>query len=89
MVMHLLRVLRFFVAYFDITILIEHIPGIHNVVADQLSRNHMQQFFSFNPQAHLLPTPLPPELLHIVSVEKPDWTSPRFTLLFNTTILKI
>ena len=89
MVMHLLRALWFFVAYFDITILIEHIPGIHNGVADQLSRNHMQQFFSSNPQAHLLPTPLPLELQQIVSVAKPDWTSQRFTLLFNTTILKV
>ena len=75
MVMHLLWVLWFFVAYFDITILIEHIQGIHNGVADQLSRNHMQQFFSSNPQAHLLPTPLPLKLQQIVSVEKSDWTS--------------
>ena len=88
--MHLLQqVLWFFVAYFDITILMEHIPGIHNGVADQLSCNHMQQVFISNPQAHLLWAPLPPEPLQIVSVEKPDWTSPRFTQLFNTITLKI
>ena len=89
MIMHLLRVLWFFVAYFDITIRIEHIPGIHNGVADQLSRNQMQNFFRSNPQAHLLPTPLPLELLQIVSVKKPDWTSPGFTQLFNIITLKV
>ena len=48
LVMHLLRALWFFVAYFDISIQIEHIPGIHNGIADQLSRNYMQQFFFSN-----------------------------------------
>ena len=84
--MHLLRSLRFFVAYYDIKI--EHIAGVHNGIADQLSRNNMQQFFFSNPQANLLPTPLPPELLQIVSVTKLDWTSPRLTQMFNTTISK-
>ena len=68
--MHLLRSLWFFVAYYDISIKIEDIAGVHNGIADQLSRNNMQQFFFSNPQANLLPTPLPQELLEIVSVAK-------------------
>ena len=88
LVMHLLRSQWFFVAYYDISIKIEHIAGVHNGIADQLSRNNMQQFFFSNPQANLLPTPLPPELLQIVSVAKLDWTSPRFTQLFNIIISK-
>ena len=82
--MHLLRILWFFVAYFNITI---HILGIHKEEADQLSRNHMQNFFSYNPQARLLPTPLQLELQQVMSVAKPDWMSSRFTLLFTATIL--
>ena len=46
LVMHLLRSLWFFVAYYDFSIKIEHIAGVHNGIADQLSSNNMQQFFS-------------------------------------------
>ena len=73
LVMHLLRCLLFFTAYFDITITIEHIAGVSNVAADQLSRNNnICSIFVSHPQADLLPTPLPPELLLIVAVDKPD-----------------
>ena len=89
LVMHLLRTLWFFVAYYDISVRIEHIAGVHNRTADQLSRNNMQQFFFFNPQANLLPTPMPPELLQLISVTKPDWTSQRFTQLFNIITSKV
>lgn len=89
LMMHLLHSVCFFVAYYDISIKIEHIAGMHNETADQLSRDNMQQFFLFNPQANLLPTPLPPELLQIVSVTKPDWTSQRFTQLFNIITSKV
>ena len=75
--MHLLRSLCFFVAYY-ISIKIEHIAGVHNGIADQLSRNNMHQYFFSNPQANLLQSPLQPELLQIVSMKKLDWTSPRF-----------
>lgn len=83
-VMQLLRTLWFFVARFQVSLFIDHIPGMHNEAADMLSRNNMSQFFTSYPQANLLPTPLPQELL-IVSVTAPDWTSPTFTQLFSTT----
>lgn len=83
LVMHLLRSLWFFAAHFDIFITIEHIAGTSNQAADQLSRFNMQLFFSSNPQARPLPTPLPPELTQIVAVKGPDWTSPTFRQLFN------
>ena len=89
LVMHLLRSLWFFVAHFDIAINIEHIAGAHNDTADQLSRFNMHPFFLSNPQADLLPTPLPVELLQIVAVTGPDWTSSNFRQLFNTTINKV
>ena len=89
LVMKLLRSLWFFVAHFDITIHIEHIAGAQNTTADCLSRNKMHQFFSSNTQADRLPTPLPLELIQIVAVTAPDWTSPLFRQLFNTTTRRV
>ena len=65
--MHLLRTLTFFTAYYDIEIMAEHIPGVTNTIADHLSRNSMLMFFCLNPQAHPLPTPLPPPLLAMLT----------------------
>ena len=86
LVMHLLRCLRFFTAYYCTTITIEHIAGVANIVADQLSRNNIHSFFSCYPQASLLPTPQPHEFLQIAAVEGPDWTSPAFRQLFKAII---
>jgi len=69
MVMHLLRYLWFFVAYYDIVVVAKHIPGVINSSADHLSRNHMSLFFSSNPQADPAPTPLPLALLSIISTQ--------------------
>jgi hypothetical protein len=38
----------------------EHIPGIHNTIADSISRFKMQEFRSHAPTAALLPTEIPP-----------------------------
>ena len=89
LVMHLLRSLWFFAAYFDIHMYAIHIPGACNVAADQLSRYNMSNFFHSNPQANLLPTPLPLELLQIVSMTGPDWTSQAFGRLFSDTISRV
>jgi predicted ATP-grasp superfamily ATP-dependent carboligase len=89
LVMHLLRTLWFFVAHFDVSINIEHVPGMHNGVADTLSHNNTQQFFLLNQQADLLPTPIPEELQQILSVLIPDWTSRIFNQLFSATISKV
>ncbi len=88
-VMHLLRCLWFFTAYYDIALHIEHIAGTQNNTADQLSRYNMQSFFHSNPQASLFPTPLPQELLAIVGTTEPDWTSQAFKQLFSSTIAMV
>ena len=85
-VMQLLCALWFFVAHFDISIASEHIAGAQNTAANQLSWSDMQLSFLSNPQASWLPTPFLMELLQIVSVSSPDWTSPAFTQLFSTII---
>ena len=75
-----------FVAYYDITIVARHIPGVANSSADHLSRYHMSLFFSSNPQVELVPTPLPPGLLMIISSADMDWTLPDFRKQFNSII---
>ena len=86
--MHMLRLLWFFTAFYDIKLQAEHISGVHNCRADQLSINIMVSFFNSNPQANPLPTPLPLYLLEMVSSTKPDWTSQAFTKLFHSIVAK-
>ena len=85
-VMQLLRCLWFFVAFFDIELRAEHIAGSNNFVADHLSRNNMQSFFSLHLQGSLLPVPLPPPLLQMVASPDLDWTSPHFKEMFSDSI---
>jgi len=87
-VMHLLRSLWFFMAFYDINLHSAHIPVISNYRADQLSRNNTLTFFTSNPQANQLPTPLPHPFLVMVGAIKPDWTSQAFRRLFHTIITK-
>ena len=44
LLMHLLRLLYFFMAAHSIQLTANHIPGVHNTIADSLSRNFMQVF---------------------------------------------
>ena len=89
MVMHLLRCIWFFTAFFDMQIMAIHIPGAENNSADMLSRNQATQFLRRHPQASRLPTLLPPPLLHIVSPLKPDWTSSSFLKHLKESLAQI
>ena len=88
-VMHLLRCLWFFTAYYDIKLTVQHIPGVENVAADHLSRNNLPQFFSISPQAKRVPTPIPQELIDLVTAVAPDWTSMTFKKPFSTITKKV
>ena len=88
-VMHLLRVLWFFIAHYDIELIPKHIPGVSNCTADHLSRNNMQCFFSLNPQASAVSAPIPLSLQTLLTIPGPDWTSSSFKQLFNITITSL
>ena len=88
-VMHLLRCLWFFTAYYDISLLCEHIPGITNNLADHLSRGNLQSFFHQNPHASPTPISVPSSLQQLLALPGPDWTSPSFRKLFNCTIREV
>ena len=85
-VMHLLRCLWFFTAYFDVSINASHLPGVLNTSADMLSRNQVQQFFQLHPEASHDPTPLPLSLQELISPCQLDWTSATFIKLFKETV---
>ena len=88
MVFHLLRSLWFFTAYFNISIRATHLPGVLNTSADMLSRNQLESFFQFNPDASRIPTPLPTPLLQLISPCQLDWTSTTFFFIkfFKQTV---
>ena len=76
--MHLRRCMAFIAAKFDLNCFASHI----NTLADELSRNKLTNFMS---DASPWPTPIPPELLDLIMVQKPDWRSPDWTRLWSST----
>ena len=85
--MHLLRCIFFFCARFDFCLSAEHIPGHLNVLADAISRNDAPYFLSSYSQANPCPTPIPPEMIRVLIIERADWTSNDWTLWFRTTFM--
>ena len=81
---HLLRSLAFICASFQCQLRASHIPGPHNTVTDALSRNNLTQFYSLHPQAQARPITIPAELIQLLIIDKPDWTSRRWTTLWSS-----
>ena len=61
--MHLLRHLLASAARFNFSFASQHVPGVHNCIADALSRFHWQEFRRLAPKAQLLPVSILPQLL--------------------------
>ena len=87
--MHLLRCLFFFEAYFGIRLQASHVAGVNNGAADALSRDNLSLFFSLLPQAAVSPTPLPRELVELLLSPDMDWLSPIWTQRFKATLNKV
>ena len=84
-VMHLMRCLAFVAAKFNFVVVSSHIKGADNELADALSRDRAHFFLSHCPQAQPHPSVILLELLDLVGVEKPDWTSRNWTSLWSST----
>lgn len=74
--------------FVDIDLACAHISGICNGTADHLSSCNLPSFFSHNPEASVLLTPLLQVLLQITAVTGPDWKSPTLIELFTSIISK-
>ena len=81
---HLLRCLYFYSAIYQFQHRGEHVPGVLNVAADALSRNHMSIFSSLIPQAR--PTAIPTAVSTLLLANEPDWGSSDWIGLFSATL---
>ncbi len=70
--MHLLRCLFFLEAHFQCSLVLAHIPGVQNALADDLNR--LSYFLSKATSPELHPSPVDPALVELL-----DWTSWRWT----------
>ena len=75
LIMHLLRCLAFYTAYYRFNYTAEHVPGNANIIADALSRNNLPLFFSLAPQVPQ--TQVSPALIELLVTTRrsQDWTS--------------
>jgi hypothetical protein len=87
--MHLLRSLFFFEACFGFQVQARHVPGVHNGVADALSRNKLPLFFLKAHSAEKSPTPIPVELLQLLQEVQTDWTSSSWRNTFSSILRKV
>ena len=82
--MHLICILVFLAACFNFWFVANHIVGKDNYLADDLSRNNLNNFFSLVPQAsHYHPASLPDSLIDLVSNNQLHWTSTDWIKLFS------
>lgn len=84
--MQMLRCLFFAEAHFQFKMMAIHLPGIHNELADDLSRNRLSQFLAKLPKANKTPTNIPSSLLQWLLHPKMDWTSPSWMELFSSSV---
>ena len=85
-IMHLLRCLFFIRAYFEISLVAVHVPGVQNTWADAISRDNIEYFLSQVPGATMEQRKVPDQLVHLLVDQQPDWTSPTWTQLFRSSL---
>ena len=66
--MHLMCCLTFIMAKYNFVVSGAHIKGIHNSLADALSRNNREYFLSHYPQAQASPTEIWPTVCMAIQV---------------------
>ena len=81
---HLSRCLFFFAAYHGFSFSAEHIPGVDNILADALSRDHLDNFLSYHPQA--IPSYVPTPLLSLLMDKPKAWTCSHWRSQFAATL---
>ena len=88
-IMHLLRCLFFIRAYFEMSVVAVHVPGVQNSWADDISRDNIEHFLSQVPGASRGQCKVPDQLVHLLVDRQPDWTSPTWTQLFRSSLQRV
>ncbi len=83
--MNLVRCLSFLAATYEFRMSAVHMRGIHNTLADALSRNNLNLFHSLHPQANRDAVPIPMAALDLILLQEPDWTTKDWTKMWTTT----
>lgn len=86
LLMHMMRCLAFYSAFYRFQFIAEHIPGIHNTAADAISRNNLLLFYSLVPQSRQVS--LPPAVVDLIVNTRPDWGSQAWTTLFTSSLIR-
>ena len=86
--MHLIRLLVFFAAYFNFWFSASHIAGKRNTGADALSRNNCTLFLSQVPEAAQTPVKVPPQLTSLLT-QNITWTCTAWMEQFNTILQQL
>ena len=90
MLMQMLRGLFFIEAYFQFQLSAVHLPGIHNGLADDLSRNRLSFLLrKRGGSTDSTPSPIPVSLLQWLLNPKLEWTSPSWMEQFSSIVQKV
>ena len=87
--MQLLRCLWFFEALHQFQLVSQHIPGVENTLADDLSRNRLGEFMDKAGKVNDTPSFIPPSLLQWLLAPQQDWTSQNWTSQFSTFVGRV
>ncbi len=87
LLIHYLRCLFFYAAFYKFHYSAAHIPGSLNIAADALSRNNLHLFSISAPQ--IPQSLLPRQVLDLLVQEMPDWTSAQWTEMFRLSLYRV
>ena len=87
--MHLLCCIFFAEAHSNFNLVAVHLPGTHNDLADDLSRDRLHSFRAKFPESDISPTSIPSPLLQWLSDTGLEWTFPAWTQLFSSTVARV
>ena len=83
LVMHMIRCLFFFVAYYQLFLDAVHLPGRY---ADALSLDNLSLFMQLNTRTQSQATPIPECLVHGLIQATPDWSSPAWMVVLRSIL---
>ena len=85
LLMHLLRCLAFYAAFYGFEFVAEHMAGVNNTAADAISCNNIPLFVSLCPQTPQVT--VSQVVLDLLVIRRPNWGSHDWTKLFAHSLI--